>query len=147
VAASQELARGRFLPQRVASKVRATSGPAVATLALGKNPITPATTCDDCDSNYNQCVELCDGRPGCLQRCERQYQRCLDNCECQPYSQIVTEDQFVNYDLVDWNCYQINWDPHGFLYSVYFIKIKRTRKQITYNCDGSQTVQILDVTY
>jgi hypothetical protein len=129
------------LPQRVVSKVKAASAEPTASLS---------SACDQCYADYDHCVGGCHDSPNCIYRCERQLGRCLDICahECQPYSQEVTEGPVVvaQHPLYS-DCIQTIFDTEGHYYTLFERVLRQTRKRITYYCDGSQTVEILEVTY
>jgi hypothetical protein len=138
-AKSETLVQPPGLPQRVVSKVKAAAGAPAASLS---------TTCDQCYVDYDHCEAGC-GLPSCIYRCQRQLDRCLQSCDpgCHPYSQEVTEDVIVGYTPLYAACLQTIFDTEGHFYTLYERTVRRTRKRITYHCDGSQTVEILEVTY
>lgn len=135
---SRALTAAPFLPQRSAAVLR---------FASGASPGGTRIPCDDCWTNYDNCISNC-GTPACESRCERILNRCLANCtENCPTSQEVTESQVVGSQYLGSDCLQVPFESGGSYHDVWQLTIKYTRKRITYNCDGSQTVEILDVWY
>ena len=36
--------------------------------------------CDDCETNFFDCVENCDNEASCISNCNREYSECISNC-------------------------------------------------------------------
>lgn len=139
--ASAALATGALRPQRTASVVKLT--------AQRQAPVS-RIPCDDCYTNYDACIDGCGGGYQCEARCERILNRCLSTCSgggCTPTSQTVVEQQVVGQSYLGYDCLQTPFEPSGSFHDAWQFSIKNTRKRITYNCDGTQTVEILEVWY
>jgi hypothetical protein len=139
-AESARLTSAVLRPQRVTSVVR------LAAQVSGPTRIP----CDDCYVNYDNCIAGCDGLPSCEARCDRILTRCLSTCSgggCTPTSQTVVEQQVTGTTYLGFDCFTTYFDPAAKYRDVWQFNIKYTRKRITYNCDGTQTVEILEVWY
>jgi hypothetical protein len=120
------------------------------------NIVGASTTCEDqCWDERDWCYEnRCDfgGPPSCLDACDNQFEDCLESCEppppCEPTTEIVyvTEPQYYSTLRID--CfYDVYYPWDGWEFEEQLWTFKRTEKRITHNCDGSDTVEILSVTY
>jgi hypothetical protein len=142
VAESRALVATGLLPQRVTASVAAAS-----VESTGPMRATSSSCQTECYQRHDTCSGACEGRPGCLARCDRQLQACLRGCGCEPVSWFTTETEVLSRQYAFDAC--VNWwgDSQGRRYQIFRVNYKQTTIKITQNCDGTQTREIVDVTY
>lgn len=151
LARSTQLLRHPPLPRSVATRlVLASAREKLESLAGA------LTVCEQqCYDEWDWCYEnRCDfgGPPSCLDACDRQLEDCLDACQPPPPSQPTTEIVYVTEPLYYYSLgidcfYDVFYPWDGWEFDEQVWTFKRTKKQITHNCDGTDTVVILEVTY
>ncbi len=144
---SAGLLRDLPLPRSVESAVLATEPQSL---------FAKSTTCEDqCWDEQDWCYEnRCDfgGPPSCYDACDSQLEDCLAGCEppppCEPTTEIVYVIDPVSYYSLGIDCfYDVYYPWEGWEFDEQVWTYKRTKKEITHNCDGTDTVKILEVTY